>query len=196
MILKDSGTFIQTTHVRVAREPPPLEEVTPTVLVEPEGAERDGDPPLPPPASSPPIRRLRSKGPVVSRLDGFFPGNEVLYDTPPPDDPDGEEEYYLRSMRLGEIQCVEGVAERMCRDQKFGESSCARLLSLFAGTCGNLKVPRAPDGKGMVLGAFVHGESFGVTRCGRDLPWVTRYFNQYMKAKVERCWPEMKYNWA
>ena len=102
----------------------------------------------------------------------------------------------LRSMRLGEIQYVEGVAERMCRDQRFGESACARLLSLFAGTCGNLKVPRAPDGKGMVLGAFVHGGSFGVTRCGRDLPWVTRYFNQYMKAKVEKCWPEMKYSWT
>ena len=34
VIIKDTGTFIQTTHVRITKEPPPLEEVVPTVVVD------------------------------------------------------------------------------------------------------------------------------------------------------------------
>ena len=78
---------------------------------------------------------------------------EVSFEEEPPE---------MRYLRVGEIQYVEGVAEKMCREGKFGERECARLLSLFAGTCGNLKVPRAPLGTGMILGAYVHGGSFGV----------------------------------
>ena len=97
---------------------------------------------------------------------------------------------------MGEIQYVEGVAEKMCREGKFGERECARLLSLFTGTCGNLKVPRAPLGTGMILGAYVHGGSFGVTRYGRDLPWVARFFNAYMMKKIRKTWPDLAVSWT
>ncbi|CAE7889048.1 unnamed protein product, partial [Symbiodinium microadriaticum] len=42
VILKSVGTFLTTTHVRVAREPPKLDDVAPTIVVDPE------EPPLPP----------------------------------------------------------------------------------------------------------------------------------------------------
>ena len=48
VILKPAGTFLTTTHVRVAREPPPLSEVAPVVLVD-----SDDPPPLPPPSVAP-----------------------------------------------------------------------------------------------------------------------------------------------
>ena len=38
-----------TTHVRVAREPPSLDDVAPTIVVDPE------EPPLPPPVSPPDV---------------------------------------------------------------------------------------------------------------------------------------------
>ena len=47
VILKPGGTFLTTTHVRVAREPPSLDDVAPTIVVDPE------EPPLPPPVSPP-----------------------------------------------------------------------------------------------------------------------------------------------
>ena len=74
----------------------------------------------------------------------------------------------------------------MYQENKFAEDDVARLLSLFAGTCGNLRVPRAPNGKGLIIGAYVHGGAFGLTRYGRDLPWVARYFNDYLVQKDSR----------
>ena len=47
VILKSTCTFLTTTHVRVAREPPRLDDVAPTIVVDPE------EPPLPPPVSPP-----------------------------------------------------------------------------------------------------------------------------------------------
>ena len=44
VILKSTGTFLTTTHVRVATEPPNLDEVAPTIIVDSEDL-----PPLPPP---------------------------------------------------------------------------------------------------------------------------------------------------
>ncbi|CAE7382490.1 unnamed protein product [Symbiodinium sp. CCMP2592] len=198
VILKDSGTFIQTTHVRVTRDPPTVDDVAPTVLVEPEESDgpADGEPPLPPPALPPPARRMRAKAPMVSKMDTFYQPLEVLSDVLPSsvedDCPDGSVKY----LRAGEIDYVETVAEQMFRNDCFSEKECARLLALFAGTCGNLKVPRAPEGQGMILGAFVHGGSFGVTRYGRDLPWVTRYFNSYLRAKIDKHWPGLHTTWT
>ena len=63
-------------------------------------------------------------------------------------DPGGAQVKYLR---VGEIQYVEAVVEQLYKEGKFDEPSCARLLALVAGTCGNLKVPRAPGGAGMML---------------------------------------------
>ncbi|CAE7745152.1 unnamed protein product [Symbiodinium sp. CCMP2592] len=48
VILKSTGTFLTTTHVRVAREPPSIDDVTPVVLVD-----SDDPPPLPGPAEPP-----------------------------------------------------------------------------------------------------------------------------------------------
>ena len=195
VILKDTGTFIQTTHVRVTRDPPPLEEVAPTVRVEPELSDGELEPPLPPPVPPPPPRRVRLKAPGVSRLDGCFLETEVLFDVASPIVFDNEDSQ-VKYLRMGEIQYVEGVAERMCNDNKFDSKHCARLLALFAGTCGNLKVPRAPKGEGMILGAYVHAGSFGITRYGRDLPWVTRYFNNYLKKKLRKSHPTLGCSWT
>ncbi|CAE7897074.1 TY4B-J, partial [Symbiodinium necroappetens] len=48
----------------------------------------------------------------------------------------------------------------------------------------------------MILGAYVHGGSFGVTRYGRDLPWVARYFNEYLKRKLQKTRPELSCSWT
>ena len=198
VILKDSGTFIQTTHVRVTRDPPSLEEVAPTVLVEPEEdlVSRDGDPPLPPPLLPPPKRRVRIKSPHISKVDGFAADYEVLYDAPQDPDAFEGEEVELKYLRVGEIQYMEAVAQQLYSEDKFQEEHVARLLALVAGTCGNLKVPRAPGGKGMVLGCYVHGGSFGITRYGRDLPWVQRYFNYYLATKIKKNWPDQEFSWT
>ncbi|CAE7852855.1 unnamed protein product [Symbiodinium microadriaticum] len=198
VILKDSGTFIQTMHVRVTRDPPSLEEVAPTVLVEPEEdlVSRDGDPPLPPPLLPPPKRRVRIKSPHISKVDGFAADYEVLYDAPQDPDAFEGEEVELKYLRVGEIQYMEAVAQQLYSEDKFQEEHVARLLALVAGTCGNLKVPRAPGGKGMVLGCYVHGGSFGITRYGRDLPWVQRYFNYYLATKIEKNWPDQEFSWT
>ena len=197
VILKDTGTFVQTTHVRVTKEPPTLDEVMPTVIVEPddEGPPPE-EPPLPPPLSSPPAHRIRIKGPSVAKLDGFYQEFEAIPDMSGEITLFEEEPPELRYLRVGEIQYVEGVAQRMCMEGKYTERDGARLLSLLAGTCGNLKVPRAPLGTGMVLGAYVHGGSFGIARYGRDLPWVTRFFNAYMMKKIRKTWPNMACSWT
>ncbi|CAE7885488.1 TY5A [Symbiodinium sp. KB8] len=196
VILKESGTFIQTTHVRVTTDPPSLEEVTPTVVVEPDEPPEppDDKPPLPPPAVPP--RRVREKRPGVAKADGFYQEREQLpHELPVPGEPQ-EEEPQVMYMRLQEIQYVEVVAQQLCEAEKYTEKDCARLLALFAGTCGNLKVPRAPEGTGMILGAFVHGGNFGVTKYGRDLPWVTKYFNSYLMKKIEKAWPTLRCSWT
>ena len=202
VILKDTGTFIQTTHVRITRDPPPLEEVMPTVVVEPDDegvlpAESSEDgPPLPPPSLPPPTKRIRSKAPTAAKLEPCYLDYEVLYDALPQDVPLDEYESQVKYLRVGEIQYVEAVARQLCQDDRYNERDCARLLALFAGTCGNLKVPRAPLGTGMILGAYVHGGSLGITRYGRDLPWVASYFNGYLARKLRRSWPDMKYSWT
>ena len=107
-----------------------------------------------------------------------------------------EEEAGLKYLRLEEISYVEAVAKDSCVNKRFTANDSAHLLSLFAGTCGNLRVPRAPDGQGMVMGAFVHGGSLGVTRYGRDLPWTTKYFNDYTMKKIMDRWPGTFPTWS
>ena len=184
VILKNTGTF-------------ELDEVVPMVIVEPDEGDPPADgPPLPPPHLPPPARRMKFKGPGLASLHGFYEDFEVIPKSAEEEVSFEEEPPEMRYLRVGEIQYVEGVAEKMCREGKFGERECARLLSLFAGTCGNLKVPRAPLGTGMILGAYVHGGSFGVTRYGRDLPWVARFFNAYMMKKVRKTWPDLAVSWT
>ncbi|CAE7942340.1 TY5A, partial [Symbiodinium sp. KB8] len=194
VILKDTGTFIQTTHVRITQDPPPLEEVVPTVLVEPELPEED--PPIPPPLLPPPSRRVRAKGPAAAKLDLFFPKNEVMVDYATDSEVLEDEDPQVKYLRVGEIQYVEAIAKQLYQDSKYSEHDCTRLLTLFAGTCGNLRVPRAPLGIGMIFGAYVHGGSFGVTRYGRDLPWVASYFNEYLKRKLQKTHPELPCSWT
>ena len=196
VILKESGTFIQTTHVRVTADPPSLEEVTPTIVVEPEELSEppDDQPPLPPPAVPP--RRVREKRPGVAKADGFYQEREQLPHELLAPGEHQEQEPQVMYMRPQEIQYVEVVAQQLCEAEKYTEKDCARLLALFAGTCGNLKVPRAPEGTGMILGAFVHGGNFGVTKYGRDLPWVTRYFNSYLLKKIDKAWPTLRCSWT
>ncbi|OLP93881.1 Copia protein [Symbiodinium microadriaticum] len=198
VIIKDTGTFIQTTHVRVTKDPPPLEEVTPTIVVEPQ-ADDEGlheEPPLPPPVLPPPPRRMRTKTTALSKVDGGYPRSEILCGVPDDKGLGEEEERGLKYLRVGEIQYVEAIAKQLYQDAKYTEDDAARLLSLFAGTCGNLKVSRAPKGKGLIVGAYVHGGAFGLTRYGRDLPWVARYFNSYLSQKICDRWPSMKCSWT
>ncbi|OLP83551.1 Retrovirus-related Pol polyprotein from transposon TNT 1-94 [Symbiodinium microadriaticum] len=198
VVLKEAGTFIQTTHLRITSDPPPLDEVTPTVIVEPEETEElpsDG-PPLPPPLDPPPHRRYRVKAPVASKVDGFYPFRDVLYEVPSETNDYEDDVSQVKYLRASEISYVEAIAQQLCNENKYHEKDCARLLSLFAGTCGNLKVPRAPEGTGMILGAFVHGGNLGVTRYGRDLPWTTRYFNSYLLQKLAKTRPSTQCSWT
>ena len=195
---RSRGTFIQTTHLRITSDPPPLDEVTPTVIVEPEELEDSSScgPPLPPPLDPPPHRRYRVKGPVASKVDGFYPDCDVLCEVPPDSNDYEGDVNQVKYLRASEISYVEAIAEQLCSEGRYYEKDCARLLSLFAGTCGNLKVPRAPEGTGMILGAFVHGGNLGVTRYGRDLPWTTRYFNSYLLKKLAKARPSMQCSWT
>ncbi|CAE7267533.1 unnamed protein product [Symbiodinium sp. CCMP2592] len=200
LIVKESGTFVQTTHVRVTTDPPPLDKVAPSIIVEAEGEKKDepvgAEPPLPPPHEPPPRTRMRSKMPraaKVGELYELFPGlSEIQNDIKGSD----EEEAVMKYLRPEEIEYVELVAKDLFVKEKFTAEDSAHLLGLFAGTCGNLKVPRAPEGQGMVMGAFVHGGSFGVTRYGRDLPWTTKYFNVYMMKKILDRWPGTRPTWS
>ncbi|CAE7496106.1 unnamed protein product [Symbiodinium sp. CCMP2592] len=200
VILKDTGTFVQTTHVRITREPPPLDTIAPTVLVDPEGADEsppaEEEPPLPPPVLPPPDKRLRRKTPRAAKLDELYEPCVELSDATHGVKSSFEEEPEMKYLRMEEVEYLEGVARGLYENQKFSKSDSHRLLSLFAGTCGNLKVPRAPEGQGLVLGAFVHGGSFGVTRYGRDLPWVTKYFNTYLYEKIRAQWPHARPTWT
>ncbi|CAE7538500.1 GIP [Symbiodinium sp. CCMP2592] len=199
VILKDTGTFVQTTHVRITREPPPLDTIAPTVVVEPETslpAPGEGEPPLPPPDVPPPERRLRAKTPRAAKLDELYEPCVELFEATQGMKGSLEEECELKYLRLEEIEYLEGVARGLCQDRKFSKRDGHQLLSLFAGTCGNLKVPRAPEGQGLVLGAYVHGGSFGVTRYGRDLPWVMKYFNMYLYERIKARWPHVRPTWT
>ena len=153
--------------------------VVPAIIVEAEeekGDEPEGaDPPLLPPSFAPPKTRVRSKRPRAAKVGELYeliPGLSEIQDSIRGS---FEEEAGLKYLRFEEISYVEAVAKDLCVNKRFTANDSAHLLSLFAGTCGNLRVPRAPDGQGMVMGAFVHGGSFGVTRYGRDLPWTTKY---------------------
>ncbi|CAE7633410.1 RE1 [Symbiodinium sp. CCMP2592] len=200
VILKDSGTFVQTTHVRITREPPPLDTIAPTVVVEPEAIESPvpgrEEPPLPPPDIPPPERRLRAKTPRAAKLDELYEPCVELSEATQGIKGSFEEELELKYLRLEEIEYLEGVARGLYEGKKFSKNDGHKLLSLFAGTCGNLKVPRAPEGQGLVLGAFVHGGSFGVTRYGRDLPWVMKYFNTYLYERMKARWPHVRPTWT
>ena len=47
-----------------------------------------------------------------------------------------------------------------------------------------------------IIGAYVHGGAFGLTRHGQDLPWVARYFNNYLAQAIEKSWPSMNCFWT
>ncbi|CAE7270838.1 GIP [Symbiodinium sp. CCMP2592] len=195
VILKSSGTFVQTTHVRIAQEPPPLDEVAPPIVLVEEprlDAEGDSEPPLPPPARPPPATRLRAKTPSVAALGEVYESVVGLSEAR------GlmRDDSIMKYLRVEEIEYVEKIAQHLYQDRKFGEDHVKQVLGVLGGTCGNLKVPRAPGGQGLVIGAYVHGGSFGVTRYGRDLPWVAQYLNGYLVHKINEYGVAVNPTWT
>ncbi|CAE7696974.1 GIP [Symbiodinium sp. CCMP2456] len=76
---------------------------------------------------------------------------------------------------------------------------CAALLDKIGHDCGNLKVPRAKDGCGILLGAYVHGGAFGVTSLGKELKWTTMYFNKFLSKKLKQTFRAQdggEFTWA
>ena len=197
VVLKPSGTFLTTTHVRVTTDPPPLHQIAPTVIVEPDCSE---EPPLPPPLSEPPPGagvgpieldelppprvRARKKGPAVRYVQPFFPEyvsiDEVYQETMSTATSDPE----LRGLRADVTYELELMAVKFLEDGEPTLQGCAALLEKIGLDCGNLKVPRAKDGCGLLLGAYVHGGTFGVTSLGKELKWTTYYLNKFLARRL------------
>ncbi|CAE7197715.1 GIP [Symbiodinium sp. CCMP2592] len=172
VILKQSGTFVQTTHVRITQDPPSLDEVAPVVLVEePVPLPNEApEPPLPPPPGPPPATRLREKTPSVAYVGETYESSVGLSEIRSLVGEADEAEPIMKYLRVEEIQYVEAVAEQLFKEEKYEAEDVERIM-----------------GQGLILGAFVHGGSFGVTRYGRDLPWVTKYLNHYVRQKIEKA---------
>ena len=207
VVLKPSGTFLTTAHVRVTTDPPPLDSIVPTVYVEPEPPVA---PPLPPPDHEPPpgagigddpllpppIRRARFKGPALRHLQLFLP------DVVPMDEVQQcIEDYELPEPRLCQLRAklvyeLETLAAEMIQEGPPTLEGCTRLLENIGSECGNLKVPRVKDGIGMVVGAYVHGGSFGVTNYGKDLKWTAMYLNKYLLIRLKETLGDGDYAWT
>ena len=80
------------------------------------------------------------------------------------------------------------------------KQGCAKLMDEIGLDCGNLKVPRARDGCGLLLGAYVHGGTFGVTSLGKELRWTTLYLNKFLKERLKETMGENRaqdeFTWA
>ncbi|CAE7730560.1 GIP [Symbiodinium sp. CCMP2456] len=216
VILKPSGTFLTTTHVRVTVDPPPLDSLVPTIVVDPEDCD---EPPLPPPSHEPPDGagvgdieppgerhelppprvRARKKGPGIRRLQPFFPDyvspSEVGDDSSSTTSTDPE----LLVLRSAETYELELMAAKMVEAGVPNARGCAALLDKIGYDCGNLKVPRAKDGCGILLGAYVHGGAFGVTSLGKELKWTTMYFNKFLTKKLKQTFRAQdggEFTWA
>ena len=275
VILKATGTFLTTTHVRVAKEPPKLDDVAPAIVVDPE------DPPLPPPAEipegvveasehsgerprvespsssglgrgrptgsrkdsaaehsgerhrvespsssglgrhiehdtelppypkgppitySPPVARVRHKSPGVRlkamRLEGDYEDMvEALDQSQEGGDEESlaQEEIMLRVLKAQEKQAVEAVARELLNLGDFSKVACQRMLRALGGFHTRWKTPRATVGKGMILGAYVHGGSFGITTHGRELPYTMRFLNKFLMIRLQGVMPGSTCTWT
>ena len=224
MILKSTGTFIQTTHVRVARDPPPLDTVAPTILVEPESP-----PPMPPPSAAPDSKPASTKddelppypkGPPVSyappmtRATSKTPGvrlrtmkvEECGGEAPDELDAlqarlaecDGGEDGELRMCGLQPHQTseVEIMARRLCEAGKYEKKGCVEILGELDKVKCNLRNPRALVGQGILMGAYVQGPFHGITSNAKALPWTTRYLNAYLLQQLKRSYPDRQPTWS
>ena len=272
VILKSTGTFLTTTHVRVAREPPRLEDVAPTILVdsedppplpapaEPPGeapehpgdkprvevssssgrgrersvgpidvsaAEHPGDkrrvelpsssgrgpfvseatealPPYPtgPPISySPPGTRIRGKSPGV-HMKALRAGDyEDMYEQLDSQGDEGEQSYsqeeiMMKVLKAQEKQAVEAVARELLAAGDFSKVACQRLLRSLGGFHTRWKTPRTTAGQGMVLGAYVRGGSFGITKYGREMPFTMRFLNKFLLVRLQYTMPGSTSTWT
>ena len=224
VILKSTGTFIQTTHVRVARDPPPLDTVAPTILVEPESP-----PPMPPPSAAPDSKPASTKddelppypkGPPVSyappmtRATSKTPGvrlrtmkvEECGGEAPDELDAlqarlaecDGGEDGELRMCGLQPHQTseVEIMARRLCEAGKYEKKGCIEILGELDKVKCNLRNPRALVGQGILMGAYVQGPFHGITSNAKALPWTTRYLNAYLLQQLKRSYPDRQPTWS
>ncbi|OLP85186.1 Copia protein [Symbiodinium microadriaticum] len=210
VILKPSGTFLTTTHVRVTTDPPPLDQVVPTVIVDPEEPEA---PPLPPPdvppigggvgpipLDEPPLRRVRKKAPSVRQLQPMFPVYVSFEELEHETSSTTTDLPILRGLRPEDTYEVELMAAQMLDEGSPTKQGCAKLMDKIGLDCGNLKVPRARDGCGLLLGAYVHGGTFGVTSLGKELRWTTLYLNKFLKERLKETTFEVgdqaEFTWA
>ena len=241
VILKSTGTFLTTTHVRVAREPPRLEDVAPPILVDcedppplpapadpPEAApEHPGDKPrvelpsssgrgpyrseasdaLPPYPTGPPITysppgtRVRGKSPGV-RMKALRAGDyedmyEQMVDAGDDADPSySQEEIMMRVLKAQEKQAVEAVARELLAAGDFSKEACQRLLRSLGGFHTRWRTPRTAAGQGMVLGAYVRGGSFGITKHGREMPYTMRFLNKFLLIRLQYTMPGSTSTWT
>ncbi|CAE7859822.1 unnamed protein product, partial [Symbiodinium microadriaticum] len=90
----------------------------------------------------------------------------------------------LRGLRADVTYELELMAVKFLEDGEPTLQGCAALLEKIGLDCGNLKVPRAKDGCGLLLGAYVHGGTFGVTSLGKELKWTTYYLNKFLARRL------------
>ena len=195
-------------------DPPPLDHVAPTIVVDPGECE----PPLPPPSSEPPEAggigldpllppdeldelpapklRMRAKGPTLRQLQDFFPEfvhcSEVLGGEcrVKPHSPQ------LCALRADQVCDLESLAADLLKGGLPTLEGCATMMDKIDSGCGNLKTPRTKDGHGLLLGAYVHGGSFGVTSYGKLLPWTAMYLNKFLLMKLKETLGEGDYTWS
>ena len=214
VILKPSGTFLTTTHIRVTTDPPPLDHVAPTIVVDPGECE----PPLPPPFCEPPEaggigpdpllppdeldelpaprHRMRAKGPTLRQLQDFFPEFVYCGEVLDGDCRDEPHPPQLCALRADQVCDLEGLAADLLKGGLPTLEGCATMMDKIDSSCGNLKTPRTKDGHGLLLGAYVHGGSFGVTSYGKLLPWTAMYLNKFLLMKLKETLGEGDYTWS
>ncbi|CAE7573534.1 unnamed protein product [Symbiodinium sp. KB8] len=106
-----------------------------------------------------------------------------------------QEEIMLRVLKAQEKQAVEAVARELLNLGDFSKAACQRLLRAL-GFHTRWKTPRATVGKGMILGAFVHGGSFGITTHGRELPCTMRFLNKFLMIRLQGVMPGSTCTWT
>eukprot|EP00439_Symbiodinium_sp_Y106_P067020 s115_g11.t1 len=208
VILKPSGTFLTTTHVRVTTDPPPLDQVAPTIVVDPEERE---EPPLPPPSSPPedegkptgppdelplPKVRVRGKAPALRQLQQFLPMYVHKHEIDLATTDEDSLEPRLCVLQPSQVCELETMVTQMLKTGTPTVEGVAAILGKVDENCGNLKTPRSKNGRGLLLGAYVHGGSFGMTNYGKMLPWTSFYINKALSTKLKETLGDGVYTWS
>ncbi|CAE7314603.1 unnamed protein product [Symbiodinium sp. CCMP2456] len=102
----------------------------------------------------------------------------------------------IRVLRPTEIYEIEVLAAKMLEPGIPNAGGCAALLDKIGYGCGNLRVPRTKNGRGLLLGAYVHGGTFGVTNYGKELRWTALYFNKFLRKRLKETQGEGDYTWT